>query len=354
MSDFEHSPEPASNSIEQTASKRAEFTRRFFNKQGPTALQEFADSLKKEPFQISIKPEDDKSLTLGVCELQKKLGFAQEDQPQGCDGKLGPYTYRHYQDKLLKAETHSNLDNLATASSPITATKAAAPQAASTLNEGREKTANSTKNTILVGDSVTVCYANKMPDAKKACKGGKSTDWMEKNFRAQYLQKNPTGKYELKSEYLEVKDELNLVLLGGVNDIMNGEKVGKIMNNLTSIAEKSAEAGIKNVAVCTLPKWDTERWSNFYKVQWQKWHKRDGGNSWNNGVYPYSGEMLATATERLNAEIRKLAGRGIKVIDLYNNMGEIPLVDGLHPSPKGSAIMAAYIKKETNILDRTA
>lgn len=340
MANPETAPETGLNNIEQTAAKRAEYTRRFFSKKGTDALKTFIDSLKKAPFNIDINPNDDKSLTLGVAELQKKLGFPAVDESQGCDGKLGPYTYLHYGNKLVKTETHSTLDGLA---------KTSVPAPLNVPPKAMETGPRSTKNTILVGDSVTVCYSKKMPEAKKACKGGENTAWMENNFYGQYLQKNPNGKYELKAEYQEAKDQLNLVVLGGVNDIMNGEKVPTIVQHLTKIAQGGLEAGIKNVAVCTLPKWDTTRWSNFYKGQWQKWHKRDGGKSWNNGVYPYSGEMLAAATEKLNNEIRKMAGQGIKVIDLDRGMGEIPQVDGLHPSPQGSAIMAAYIQKEANL-----
>lgn len=347
MSNLEKSPDLSTNNIEQTAKLRASYTRNFFSKQGETALQQFVDNLKKKPFNITIDPSDDKSLTLGVCALQKQLGFPDIDKALGCDGKFGPHTYKHYQGKLIKTDTHSSLEDLANISTPQIQRDVNSPK------DQKETEPSSTDKTILVGDSITVGYSKYMKNAKSGFKGGKSTTWMRNNFLSNYVQKNAQGKQELKPEYQDDKPK-NVVILGGVNDIMNGASVNSIINNIRIMAQTSQEVGLQ-VSVCTLPKWDTSKWSDFYVKQWKTWHKEKGGTSWNNGVYPYTGAMLSTATDRLNSQIRKLASEGIKVIDLDTEMtdtNKYPRVDGLHPSPQGAKAMAQYIKKQTTTFEK--
>ena len=83
-------------SIESTARERALYTRDFLQRKG-LSLSGFVDELQKDPWNISIKAEDDKSLALGVAKLQKALGFRQTDSSRGCDGKLGSYTWKKFQ-----------------------------------------------------------------------------------------------------------------------------------------------------------------------------------------------------------------------------------------------------------------
>lgn len=347
MSDLEHSPETGANSIELTAGPRAEYTRSFFAKQGPQALDKFVEDIKKPPFTITLEAANDKSLALGIAELQKKLGFAEEDQPYGCDGKFGPYTYKHYQEKIVTVGTKADLQDLEVASTPANreTSSVVTPQV-----EAKEIQPATSKDTILVGDSITVGYSRYMPEAKSAFKGGKSTSWMKKEFFTKYLEKNAAGKYELKPAFQGVNKPKDVVILGGVNDFTNGASAAQVVKNLTEMVLAATEAGMQ-VAVCTIPNWDTARWSDFYTKQWQAWYKRDG-KGWNNGVYPYSGEHLAKQTDIANEQIRQLASKGIKVIDLAQEMADTtkyPRVDGLHPSPKGSQAMAKYIQKEMGI-----
>lgn len=351
MANLEASQERDISVVEQTATKRAEYTRRFFNKKGPEALDEFAANLKNEPFKIDIKTEDDKSLALGIAELQKKLGLPSEDHYNGCDGKFGEITELAYNNYLkhetVKQETHEALQSV----DPLQNSDVKTQEVSQTTpqkgpKEQKETTPKYVKDTILIGDSITSTYSHYMEGAKKGFEGGRSTTWMLKNFLATFVEKDQNGHYQLKPEYKGTK---NIVLLGGVNDITNGASVPSIMKNLNQIVEVGNGVGL-NITICTVPSWDTNRLSDFYKKQWAKAYKKKG-KGWNNGVYPYSGEDLATKTVQLNKEIRKLGGRGFKVVDLYQEMTDTqkyPRVDGLHPSPKGAKALAKYIRQETN------
>ncbi len=92
-----------SDQVKRTAKSRAMYTRNFF-KSIKGSLDAFVDELENGPFTISIDPENDESLALGIFELQKKLGFSQKDNSRGCDGKFGPYTKEVYGDYVLEKE----------------------------------------------------------------------------------------------------------------------------------------------------------------------------------------------------------------------------------------------------------
>ncbi len=103
---------PQSNQeiVEQSAARRAAYTRRFMDANGIN-MQNFIERLSKAPFNIKnnesdkkdIDPNNDLILTRAIYQLQTSLQLPNEINRQGCDGMFGPYTFKRY---AIAIESH--------------------------------------------------------------------------------------------------------------------------------------------------------------------------------------------------------------------------------------------------------
>ncbi|MFA7685874.1 MAG: hypothetical protein WCX95_03685, partial [Candidatus Gracilibacteria bacterium] len=92
------------STIEKSANLRASYTRSYLENNGMN-IEDFVKTLGSAPFEISIDHKDDKSLSLGIFNLQKKLGFPETDSSKGCDGKFGAYTRKSFEQMKLQSTT---------------------------------------------------------------------------------------------------------------------------------------------------------------------------------------------------------------------------------------------------------
>lgn len=332
---------PLRDKIEKTAARRAVYTRSFFETKGRN-LDEFIENLKKEPFKIEISKDDDISLALGIFDLQKKLGFPEIDSAHGCDAMFGPYTNRIYEARLVKDVSRSN--RTSQLASNIGEETLPAEEIKSTPEALTGEVPIS--QTIFAGDSIMVgaFRSGSLNGAENLSKGAQQTRWVLDNFTAKYLQ-IVNGVYSLKEGFKHIK---KLVVLFGVNNVTDPRKsIASICKDYREIIRRATEAGV-NVALCTIPDFDTAKTANYYKGVWKKrgWHVKGDPK----GHYPFSAEDLARRTNEVNDWIR--AKQGITVVDLnteMRNRAKYPRADSVHPSQKGSRAMAEYIRAQANI-----
>jgi len=275
---------PLSTAIEQTATLRAESTFAFLNRKG-IARVDFIENIGKEPFGITIVDGDDKSWASGIFQLQQKLGMPLSDDPEGCDGKLGPYTYRNYQRFLLQQGSQGARGDFRRSLETEQAgqdTGRDRQKAATGVSESAESEKSEIGKTVFIGDSLTAGMkaARGIDGAQECFKGGMQTGWMRGTFLAAYFE-NGSKPAKLKPEFAGLK---KIVVLGGVNDISSLKSVEEIKRNLSAIYTAAKEAGLQVVA-CTIPDWDT-------KKAVESFEKTFSRRGWQGGHYPDSPEKL--------------------------------------------------------------
>lgn len=366
------SSESLIDAVEKTADKRAGYTHKFLSKAG-ISIDDLADNLKNEPWNISIAIGDNKSLTLGVLELQKKLGFKQVDNSKGCDGILGPFTWKKYQEALVTQksredrtrlldgikppqvsgipinDTPKNIPEAAEVEEPPVDESPKPPKVPETKTEKAPEVSDKVPltQTIFVGDSITAGMAvSKSINGGKECfKGGMQTGWMLKNFRERFFDQDAQGKYKLKPEYQNGAVK-KVVIEGGFNDITSLKSLESVKQNLSAIYQLARDAGLTIVAT-TYFDWDAKKGVEIFRRNFEK-HK------W--GEYPLSPEELQKRIQDLNQWVLSQhdPANGFTAIDLQTEMSDhekYPRADFVHPSGKGSKAMAAYIKEKGGIVD---
>lgn len=380
------SSESLNATIERSADKRADYTRKFLLKIG-ISINDFVENLKKEPWNISVAGNDSQSLALGVLELQKNLGFKQIDNPKGCDGILGPFTWKKYQEALVSKKSRTDrtrlLDDIKppqvtavqiedvepkipqpelpiSAPPKVVAQPIIQPSPAADIPAGdpvspeKGKTSAEVSDkvpltqTIFVGDSITAGMAvSKSINGGKECfKGGMQTGWMLKNFRERFFDKDDKGEYKLKPEYQNGAVK-KVVIEGGFNDITSLKSVESVKQNLSAIYQLAREAGLTIVA-STYFDWDAKKGVEIFRRDFKK-------HGW--GEYPLSPEELQKRIQDLNQWVLSQhdPANGFTAIDLQTEMSDhekYPRGDFVHPSGKGSKAMAAYIKEKGGIVDK--
>ncbi|MCX6735029.1 MAG: hypothetical protein NTZ25_03920 [Candidatus Peregrinibacteria bacterium] len=315
--------------VEKTAEQRAGFTRKFLEQNGKP-LASFVEELKKPPFEIIINPENDKSLALGVFNLQKKLGFSEEDNSHGCDGRLGPFTKRAYEGRTVVSKSAGDRSGLMEESVVENEKKAEAVDR--NVDMGTVKISE----TVFVGDSLTFLMEPNLKGADKVAKGGMQTGWMVKNFN-NFLAEKKNGMHS------NIK---RVSILGGFNDLTSLKSISSIKANLTSMYEAAKKADLTVVA-CTIPEWDYESGRKTFQRTFEK-------HEWSGGNYPLSVAELELKTKELNEWIKSQAGSGIKVVDLFTEMHDLNKYkrgDFVHLYGKYAANMAALIKDKGGIKD---
>lgn len=342
MSEIPQNNEGAKNdlqtTVENTAEQRAGFTRNFLEQSGKT-LAVFVEELKKPPFEITINPEDDKSLALGVFSLQKKLGFPEEDSSRGCDGKFGPFTKRAYEGRNVVSKSAGARSSLMEDASVVAEERTPAVK----NDKKSEKVDNNldlrtvkTSETVFVGDSLTFLMEPSLKGAEKVAKGAMQTGWMVKNFN-NFLAEKKNGMHS------NIK---RVSILGGFNDLTSLKSISSITANLTTMYEAAKKAGLTVVA-CTIPEWDYESGRKTFQKDFEK-------HGWSGGNYPLSAEELESKTKELNEWIKSQAGPGVKVVDLFAEMhdrNKYKRGDFVHLYGKHAANMAALIKEKGGIKD---
>jgi len=317
---------PLVDKIQESAAARASFSISFMSGHA-VAIADFVEEMKA--LDIEIDPANDESLATGIYALQKKLGFPEEDNAHGCDGKFGPFTLEHYnlfklgEDRKVAGEEISGelLEE-------NTSGNAAG-------NESRESLSNtSIKDTVFIGDSLAVGIKGNLSTATHLSKGGQQTSWMLQQLKT-FLRARKSGKYQ------NIKE---MVMLGGINDLASTKSVAQITSNLSQIYQLAKNAGIKIVA-CTVPKWDTKKFIKRIKPLWKKkgWGK--------NGEYTLTAIELDERTIKLNNWIRSHAPH---TADLYTAMADFNKYprakDGLHMTGSSYGKMAQIIKTSGKIV----
>jgi len=327
------SPESLKSIIERTADARADFTRSYLESKGKS-LNHFAETLKKDPFNIEANPKDNKSLAFGVYELQKKLGLPEKDFYKGCDGKFGPYTDMQLEKFLLRQTVGKPRVKNEENEEKKPSKEQKAPPAENPLEKPEKETllSNVSASQVgCVGDSLVVGIKRHMPDAVRLCEGGQQTAWMRKKFN-EFLKERAEGKHR------EIK---RVIILGGVNDIVSAKSIESIQKNFATMYKAGRAAGLTVIA-CTIPEWDTEAFLRRVKPLWLR-------KGW--GEYPLSSKQLQERTRQLNQWI--LAQNVDGKVDLYTEMHDrnkyTRSKDGLHLTDKGYKAMAKYIEDQANI-----
>lgn len=366
------SSESLNATIERSADKRADYTRKFLSKIG-VSINDFVENLKKEPWNISVIGNESQSLALGILELQKNLGFKQIDNPKGCDGILGPFTWKKYQEALVGKKSRAERTRLLDDIKPPQVTgvqiedappKVEAPPiiepptladipTADPVSPEKGKTSAEVSDkvpltqTIFVGDSITAGMAvSKSINGGKECfKGGMQTGWMLKNFRERFFDKDDKGEYKLKPEYQNGAVK-KVVIEGGLNDITSLKSLESVKQNLSAIYQLARDAGLTIVA-STYFDWDAKKGVEIFRRDFKK-------HGW--GEYPLSPEELQKRIQDLNQWVLSQhdPANGFTAIDLQTEMSDhekYPRGDFVHPSGKGSKAMAAYIKEKGGIVD---
>ncbi len=326
------------NAVEKTASKRAGFTRGFLEKNNKP-IAEFAEELKKKPFEITINPDDDKSLALGVFQLQKKLGFSEEDNSQGCDGKFGPYTKRAFEGRGVENRGSSARAAVMDDVDPGGPPEEKAPQP---RDDRVEKTSEletvKTSETAFVGDSLTVGMARTkgLDGSSKLYKGAASTTG-RLPILLNFLRDNKVA--------IEQKQIKKVVIFLGTNDITNFngklDSVESINGRLAKMFANAREAGLTVVA-CTIAYSDLGK----RVAYWKKVH---------GDKYPYSVGDLEKRVNQVNDFIRSQSGNNVKVVDVYKETLDQKKYalsgDGLHFTPSGYKALAKLIKSGGGVKD---
>lgn len=324
--------------VESTAEQRAGFTRNFLEQSGKT-LAVFVEELKKPPFEITINPDDDKSLALGVFNLQKKLGFPEEDSVQGCDGKFGPFTKRAYEGRKVVSKSAGDRSGLMDVASTVPAkedTVVKSDKPAEEVDRNVDLGTVKISETVFVGDSLTFLMEPSLKGATKVAKGAMQTGWMVKNFN-KFLAEKKSGMHS------NIK---RVSILGGFNDLTSLKSISSIKANLTTMYESAKSAGLTVVA-CTIPEWDYESGRKLFQRDFAK-------HGWSGGNYPLSAAELESRTKELNEWIKSQAGPSVKVVDLFAEMhdrNKYKRGDFVHLYGKYAANMAALIKEKGGIKD---
>ncbi|MFA7686123.1 MAG: hypothetical protein WCX95_04990, partial [Candidatus Gracilibacteria bacterium] len=191
----------------------------------------------------------------------------------------------------------------------------------------------SLKDTVFVGDSLTVMMGNFIPGAVKAYKGAMQTGWMK------------TELLKVIADYKKGKHPglKRVVIMGGFNDISSTKGSRYVINNLREMYTAAKAAGL-SVVGCTIPDWDYE---NLQKTWVERWKKRGWGKE--KGVYPYTAAELEQQTLELNKWIFSQQGTLVDTaVDTYNG-GFERSNDGIHRTTNGSKKMATSIMQQANI-----
>lgn len=326
--------------IEASASPRADFSRRFLKGMGKS-LSDFAEEIKKPPFEITVNSEDDKSLAVAIFQLQKKMGFPEKDGPRGCDGKFGPYTKRAYEGFGVKktavskrsAEADSAVFDSTVSNGVVYSDVAREPKSVDT---SENFTPTKISETVFIGDSLTVgmARAGGINGAIKLYKGGSSSYTRLKALN-EFLASN--------KQAIDEKRIKKVVIAIGTNDITNFrgrlDTVEAIIGRLNSMFNNVRDAGL-SLVVCTIP------YSVLSKrlAGWQKVH---------GSKYPYDLAALEQRVDQVNDFIRSQAGGNIKVVDLYEATKDQSVYalggDGLHHTSRGAAALARKIRDDGEI-----
>ncbi len=353
-----------SDRIEQTAAKRAMFTRNFLADKNPT-LADLVEKLNGEPFKFNIDPTDDKNLALGVFQLQKFLGFPEVDNWGGCDGKFGPYTQRAYEGHFVSEKSGVERAVVIDDGTVENTYKPVAiePKKPEVVDKHVDLPTVKTSETVFVGDSLTVgmAQAGMLNGCINLYKGASSTNSRLPVLK-RFLQENASA---IKSGLLK-----RVVITLGTNDITNcrGKKdaitaiIGRIFEMETLLTSKGLD-----VVLNTIPYSDLSKRLNGWKnVHGDKYfndlqssvtadelgllRKTSGSNN-----QALALAILKFKVEKVNEFIKSRAGSKVKVIDLYTetlDQQKYPLsTDGLHFTSSGYKAMAALIKNKGNIRD---
>lgn len=202
-----------------------------------------------------------------------------------------------------------------------------------TTNESGDKLPEvSSKQTIFVGDSISVGMSQYLEGAELIAKGGKQTAWMLESF-LRFIEEKKSGQHP---------DVKRVVVYGGINDIASLKTPEQIEKNLTKLYQAAHEAGLTVVA-CTMHKWDTQAFI-------ERYGKRKGIS------YPLSATELDDRKDELNKWI--LAQKGGLVDEVVNFQTEMGNVDDktfkrggdkLHLSPEGYKQTVQLIRSRANI-----
>lgn len=188
-------------------------------------------------------------------------------------------------------------------------------------NEGRDISTVSMNETVFIGDSLTVRMKPYIKGAAELYKGAKQTGWMRQQFDDFLKHRNQGANANMK----------RIVILGGINDITSLRSVEYVKANITYMINAAKAVGLE-VVVCTIPKWDMDKYVPYIVRDW----KRCGWKP-----YPLSAKQLEDRTVELNNWI--LGNPNIdSAVDLYTEMSDYkkyPRADSIHPSGKGSKAM---------------
>lgn len=217
------------------------------------------------------------------------------------------------------------------------ATAPQSPQPTPVSSEHREKPGELEKvpieQTAFFGDSLTVGMqvTHSLNGGLVRAKGGRQTSAILEEFKCFIAERRAGSHSQIK----------RVVVLGGVNDIASGKTLAQITRNLAEIYRLARENGLTVVGV-THHKWDTEAFLKRFEQRWRKPHK-------------YTAIQLTEMTANLNAWIRQ-AARVDQVADAeteFDNQqrtgAKMLGSDGLHPSGRGTRILAETIKREGQI-----
>jgi lysophospholipase L1-like esterase len=283
------------------------------------------------------KPGKNEKLAPKVIAIQRKLGFPEEDNPLGIDGKMGSHTFgvllakyeqlRQF-DKRRQAILASQKEKRGQLQSEVEAKPhAQAPAPSAKPAESKDRTPVSANEVALIGDSLTYGYrrffnvnGEKVPTAtdKQYVKVGKSALAMLNDFN----KLNNAGKLD------NIKV---LVLFGGANDLSyrtSAEIVGYLEAMRQVMLAKKPPA---RVVLVTLP--PVQGYLLFGKKR----------------------ELCEKRVKEVNEWIRKQAGGNTSVVDLYNMIADpnkdghmqrqFNGGDGLHLSGKAYKKLAEAVQK---------
>ena len=294
-------------------------------------ISKACEILKIEP------PKKNEKLTPKVIAIQRKLGFPEQDNPLGIDGKLGRHTFgvllakfeqlRQYDKRRQKilASSRTQSRDLKQDVETRPAHQPSAP--ASKPAESRDRGPVSAGQVALIGDSLTYGYrryfnvnGEKVPTAtdKQYVKIGKSVQAMMNDFN----KLNNAGKLD------NIK---TIVIFGGANDL-SYRSSSEIVGYLEAMKQVMlAKTPSVKVVLITLP--PVQGYIGFGRKR----------------------ELCEKRVKEVNDWIRRQAGPNVEVVDLYNMIAdsnkdghmarEYNGGDGLHLSGKAYKKLAEEVQK---------
>lgn len=362
--------------IELTAKPRVQATRDYFARAG-LSFDNFLQELKKEPFTITIDPEDHTSIVRGIFTLQQTLGIsliATEKKYDGCDAIVGPYTYKQYLKKKKRTQSKADLKELhATllSTTPPPSAKVSIIKEKDNTQETLQLPEAAIQKTVFIGDSLTVGMINvggiknsQIPPHEiqeyRDTKGRKRTREIGTAVSGQ-----GTGAMLIALEHAKNNNELTntqrIVIFGGVNDLASGRSIKTITDNLQAMYTIARENGI-SLVICTISQWDPEVFIRNWNAGAEKKHTEKIKNGeiaegTPPPLYPLSAEELNRRTTAVNAWICKQkqeqAYPSLQVVDLNVatlDSQQFPRTkDSIHFSKDGYNNLAAYILEQGNI-----